>query len=190
MDIKKLAPWNWFKNEEQESGAIVPVQRDEKKTLNQEEGPLYPLYNLHREMDRLFDNAFRGFGLSPFRSEIFSPIATSGFLKPQVDVGATDKEYSITVEVPGVSEKDVNVEVSNNTMTIRGEKKQEKEEKDKNYYRVERSYGSFQRVLSLPEDANQEEIKATFKNGILFIRMPRKAFPKSDVKQIEVKSAE
>ena len=198
MDIKKLAPWNWFKNEEQESGAIVPIQRDEKKTLHQKEGSLNPLFNLHREMDRLFDNAFRGLGvspdrfpgLSPFKSEIFSPLTTSELLKPQVDVGATGKEYSITVEVPGVSEKDVNVEVSNNTMTIRGEKKQEKEEKDKNYYRVERSYGSFQRVLSLPEDADQEGIKATFKNGILSIRMPRKALPKSDVKQIEVRSTE
>ena len=190
MDIKKLAPWNWFKNEEQESGAILPVQRDEKKTLHQEEGPLNPLFNLHREIDKLFDHAFRGSVLSPLKSKIFSPLSTSGLLKPQVDVGATDKEYSITVEVPGVSEKDVNIEVSNNTMTIRGEKKQEKEENNKNYYRVERSYGSFQRVLSLPEDVDQEEIKATFKNGILSIRMPRKALPKSDVKQIEVKRTE
>ena len=86
-----------------------------------------------------------------------------------------------------MDQQDVKVEVSNNTMTIKGEKKQKKEEKGKNYYRVERSYGSFQRVLSLPEDANQEDIKASFKNGILTIRMPRKALPKSDVKQIEVK---
>lgn len=187
MDIKKLAPWNWFKKEEEDAGAIVPVQRDETKSFYPEEGNLSPLFQLHREMDKLFDSAFRGFGLSPLGSDIFSPLTASGELKPQVDIGATDNEYSITVEVPGVDQQDVKVEVSNNTMTIRGEKKHEKEEKDKNYYRVERSYGSFQRVLSLPEDANQEDVKATFNNGILTIRMPRKALPKTDVKQIEIK---
>ena len=195
MDIKKLAPWNWFKKEEEESGAMVPVKRDETKPLSSEEGPLSPLFQLHREMDKLFDNAFRGFGVSPSRfpglsplgSDLLSPLSSSAFLMPQVDVGATDKEYSITVEIPGVTEKDVNIEVANNTMTIRGEKNQEKEEKDKNYYRVERSYGSFQRVLSLPEDADQEDIKANFKNGILTIKMGRKALPKPNVKQIAIK---
>lgn len=187
MDIKKLAPWNWFKKEEEESGAHVPVKMAEKHPQYSEENYLNPIVQLHREMDKLFENTFRGFGLSPFRSELFSPLTTSGLLKPQVDIGANDKEYTITVEVPGVSEKDVQVEVSNNIMTIKGEKKQEKEEKDKDFYRIERSYGSFQRVLSLPEDADQTDIKATFKNGILKVRMPRRALPASEVKQIDVK---
>lgn len=187
MDIKKLAPWNWFKKEEEEGGATVPVKRTHKEATVAEGASFYPIFQLQREMERLFENAFRGFGLSPFMSELFTPLTASGFLKPQVDVGASDKEYAITVEVPGVDEKDVKVEIANNTLTIRGEKKQEKEEKNKNYYRVERSYGSFQRVLSLPEDANQEDIKASFKNGVLTIKMPRKALPKSDVKQIEIK---
>jgi HSP20 family protein len=138
-------------------------------------------------MDNLFENAFRGFGISPFASELFTPLTASGLLKPQVDVAATDKEYLITVEVPGVGEKDVKIEVAGDTMTIRGEKKQEKEEKEKNYYRVERSYGSFQRVLSLPEDADQEDIKAKFENGVLTITMPRKALPKPEVKEIEIR---
>jgi len=189
MDIKKLAPWNWFKKEEDEAGAVVPVQRDESKSSYADDNSLKPLIQLHREMDRLFDNAFRGFGIAPFRSEIFSPLTASGLLKPQIDISATDNEYSIAVEVPGVDEKDVKVEVADNTMTIKGEKKQEKEEKNKNYYCVERSYGSFQRVLSLPEDASQEDIKATFKNGVLTIKMPRKSLPKSKVKQIEVKTS-
>jgi HSP20 family protein len=81
------------------------------------------------------------------------------------------------------------VELDDNTIIIRGEKKQEKEEKDKNYYCVERSYGSFRRVLSLPEDAAQDDIMATFKNGILTIKMPKKTMPKADVKQIEIKNA-
>ena len=97
------------------------------------------------------------------------------------------KEYAISVEVPGVDEKDVKIELANNTLTIGGEKKQEKEEKEKNFYRVERSYGSFQRVLSLPEDADQEKIQATFKKGVLRITVPRKALPHAEAKQIEVK---
>ncbi|MDD3620001.1 MAG: Hsp20/alpha crystallin family protein [Desulfobulbaceae bacterium] len=190
MDIKKFAPWNWFKKEEEEGGSTVPVLRADAPQALPESGVLNPIVQLHREMDRLFDNAFRGFGLSPLRSDFFTPLTASGLLKPQVDIGATDKEYSITVEVPGVDEKDVRVEIANNTLTIRGEKKQEKEEKDKNYYRVERSYGSFQRVLSLPEDADQDGVKASFKKGVLTIAMPRKPLPKAEVKQIEIKSDE
>lgn len=187
MDIKKLAPWNWFKKEEEESGAAGPVKRADMQATPGGGASSHPLVQLQREIDRLFENTFRGFGLTPFSSELFTPLTTSGLLKPQVDIGASDKEYSIIVEVPGIDEKDVKVEIANNTMIIRGEKKHEKEEKDKNYYRVERSFGSFQRVLSLPEDANQDDVKATFKNGVLLIKMPRKALPKSDVKQIEIK---
>lgn len=185
MNIKKLAPWNWFKNEEEEAGANVPVKRTDVRPSFSKGAETNPIVQLHREMDRLFENAFRGFGMTPFRTDIF-PSITADLLKPQVDIGATEKEYSITAEVPGVDEKDVKIEIANNTMTICGEKKQEKEEKDKNYYRVERSYGSFQRILSLPEDADQENIKATFKKGILTIKIPKKSLPKTEVKQIEI----
>ncbi|WP_028580882.1 Hsp20/alpha crystallin family protein [Desulfogranum japonicum] len=187
MDIKKFAPWNWFKKEEEEPNATIPiVQRSNISPTYSNKGGSHPLAHVHHEMDRLFEEAFRGFGMSPFRTHAFPTMENTGFLKPQVDIGATEKEYSITVEVPGVAEKDVRVEVTNNTMTICGEKKQEKEEKDKNYYRVERSYGSFQRVLSLPDDADQDNIKATFNNGILTITMPRKSLPQSETKKIQI----
>lgn len=187
MDIKKLAPWNWFKKEEEQSKAKVPVDRKNPVAQHSQNNSGSPIVQLHREIDALFENAFRGFGISPFRSDLFTPPTAEELLKPQVDIGATDEEYTITVEVPGVSEKDVKVEISGNTMIIQGEKKQEKEEKDKNYYRVERSYGSFQRVLSLPEDADQEDVKARFNKGVLTVKMPRKSLPKSDVRQIEIK---
>ena len=90
--------------------------------------------------------------------------------------------------MPGVDEKDVQLELINDTLKIKGDKKQQKEEKEKNYYRIERSYGSFQRVLSLPEDADQDNIKAVYKNGIMNITIPRKAAPKTEVKQIEIKT--
>ena len=189
MDIKKLAPWNWFKKEEEGAGEIVPVQHSRAR----EQG--YPLYNpviqLHQEIDRIFDNVFRGFGLSPFGfGKPLLPRMAEGMLKPTLDLGATDKEYTITMEIPGVNGKDIKLEIANDTLTIRGEKKQEKEEKERNYYRMERSYGSFQRVLSLPEDADHDGVKAEFRQGVLTVTMPRKKLPESDVKRIEVKSAE
>jgi len=189
MDIKKLVPWNWFKKEEEQTGSIVPVKSGDVQTVYPPSSMANPIIQLHSEMDRLFENAFRGFGRSSFSSDFFTHDSAARLLKPKVDIGATDKEYSITVEVPGVSEKDIKVELEDNNMIIRGEKNQEKEEKDKNYYCVERSYGSFQRVLSLPEDAAKEDIQAIFKNGILTIKMPRKAIPKANVRPIEVRKA-
>lgn len=186
MNIKKLAPWNWF-NKEEEAGSNVPVvQKTDVQPSYTGGVAMHPIGRLHREVDRLFDYAFRGFGMAPFRSDIFPSMTDVGMLKPQVDIGATDTEYSITVEVPGVDEKDVKGEIANDTMTIRGEKKQEKEEKDKSFYRIERFYGSFQRILSLPVDADQENVKATFNKSILTIKMPRKDMPKSQVKQISI----
>ena len=110
-------------------------------------------------------------------------------IKPTLDLGATDKAYTVTVEIPGVDEKDVKLEIANDILTIRGEKRQETEEKEKNYYRLERSYGSFQRVLSLPEDIDQDGVKASFNRGVLTVTMPRKALPKSDVRQIAINTA-
>nr|WP_281357791.1 Hsp20/alpha crystallin family protein [Desulfobacter latus] len=114
---------------------------------------------------------------------------TGSLLKPRLDLSATDKEYTVSLEIPGVSEKDVNLELADDTLIIRGEKKQKKEEKKKNFYRLERSYGSFQRTLSLPEDADKDNIKADFKNGVLNITIPRKALPSgTKAKQIEIKN--
>jgi HSP20 family protein len=186
MEIKKWVPWNWFKKEESEQNNTVPVQRE--NTGEQAGVLVHPLRQFHQEIDRLFDRSFGGFGLSSFFDQPFFSRMSDGTLKPTLDLGANNKEYSITVEVPGVDKKDVKLEIVNNTLTISGEKKQEKEEKDKDYYRVERSYGSFRRVLSLPEDADQNGIKAKFKNGVLTVTMPRKELPKPDIKQIEVKA--
>lgn len=185
MELKKLAPWNWFKNEE-EGDHSVPVKHGEKK-------PLYsghhhdPMLQIHRDIDHLFDQFFRGWGV-PRRGGLshLTDFTNDTMLRPKIDLSGADKEYLLTVEIPGVSDKDMSVDISNNIMTIKGEKKLEKEEKEKNYYRIERSYGSFQRVLSLPEDVDQEGIQASFNNGILTITMPRKALPKGEVKQVEI----
>lgn len=185
MELKKLAPWNWFKNEE-ETDHHVPVKHGDK-------GRPYPgrhhdpMIQVHRDIDHIFEQFFRGWGFPQASGfDTFSGFPAGTLLKPKVDLSAGEKEYLLTVEIPGVNEKEVTVDISNNTMTIKGEKKQEKEEKDTNYYRIERSYGSFQRVLSLPEDVDQDGIAATFKNGVLSITMPRKALPAGEVKQVEI----
>jgi len=189
MDIKKWIPWNWFKKEEEGSGKTVPVQHEGRQ--EQAVTLTSPLQQFHQDIDRLFDQTFRGYGLS---SAIFNPSFpprlndAALMLKPTLDLAVTDQEYTLTVEIPGVDEKDVKLEIVNDTLTIRGEKKQEKEEKEKNFYRMERSYGSFQRVLCLPDDVDQGNIKASFAKGILTITLPRKMVPKSDVKHIEIQN--
>lgn len=180
MDINKLAPWNWFRKEQEQEGKSLPVARSVAPGF---EGS--PLVQLQREIDRLFDEVFRDVSFSsrgPGRS-----LAPSAWLKPTMDIAANDKEYTVTVELPGVEENDVQVELEGDTLKIRGEKKQEKEETKKDFYRVERAYGSFQRVLSLPEDADQANIGAKFNKGVLTVSIPRKASARTEAKRIPIK---
>jgi HSP20 family protein len=148
-----------------------------------------PLLQLHRGIDRVFDDVFRGF---PFSSgglgRSLTSLAPSDWLKPTMDIAANDKEYTVTVELPGVAESDVHLELEGDILKIKGEKKQEKEEKEKDFYRVERSYGSFQRTLSLPEDADNSAIGAKFSKGVLTVNIPRKATSKSETKRIPISS--
>jgi len=189
MNIKQLSPWNWFNKENESSGSMVPIRRPESGG-----GAVYfpegrwndPFQQLHREMDRLFENTLLGVGFLQERGEGLA--LPAGLLRPSVDIAAGEKSYTISVEVPGVEEKDVKVEMAGDTLTISGEKKHEGEEKEKNYYRMERSYGLFQRVLTLPEDTDRDGVSATFKNGVLTINIPRLTATPTDVKQIEIKS--
>lgn len=186
MDIRKLAPWNWFKKEgEAEKGLRV-----RRAGSGRSDGRMYnQIEQFRNEIGKMFDSMFSGFGMPRLGSSWPELSETpGGMLKPTLDVECTDKEYTISVEVPGVNEKDIHLELSDRTLTIRGEKRRDQEEREKNYYRIESSYGSFQRVLSLPEDADQEGIKAGFKKGVLGISIPRKGMPESNVRRIEVKT--
>jgi HSP20 family protein len=131
---------------------------------------------LQREIDRLFDDFTRGF-----------PAMTSPDLTPTLDVTETDKELEITAELPGLEEKDVQINVADNLLTIKGEKKAETEQKDKNYRLVERSYGSFARTLELPAGINPDQIKASIAKGVLTVTVPKPA--PAQTKKIEVKAA-
>jgi HSP20 family protein len=140
-----------------------------------------PFISLQQEIDQLFDDFTRG----------FPSLGTLGGgmnkMLPTMDVSETDKEIEITAELPGLEEKDVQINVADDILTIRGEKKVEKEQKDKNYHLVERSYGSFERSLALPEGVNADAIKASIAKGVLTVTVP-KPVP-AQVKKVEVKAA-
>ena len=181
MNLEKLAPWNWFKKEEEQSGQIIPVRRDRSAEA-------YPisLLDLQKEFDRFYDALRRDFstGWSALRPDA---LLSSAWFKPSLDIASNEKEYSIKVELPGIDANDVTIEISANTLKVTGEKKHEEEEKGKNFYRVERSYGSFQRILDLPEDADADKITSSYKDGVLNIAIPKKVLPKEETKKIEIK---
>jgi HSP20 family protein len=129
---------------------------------------------LHNDIDRLFDgfiSPWLDFDLLGRRNA--KPVG--GSVIPRLDVHSDDKNYTVTAELPGVPMSDISLEVKENTLYMRGEKKVESTEEKKDYHISERMYGSFERALALPEDAMVEEIKASHKDGILTVVIPRKA---------------
>ncbi len=159
--------------------SLIPVGRDRQNNIKAE-----PFFSLQREIDRLFDDFARGF---PTLSSFGNGNGNGGKLLPSVDVVETDKEIEITAELPGLEEKDVQLNVADNVLTIRGEKKAEKEEKDKDYRLVERSYGAFERTMELPDGVDVDEIKASIAKGVLKVTVPKPA--PAQAKKIEVQSA-
>ena len=156
--------------------SLIPVGRDRGVAV-----PANPFMSLQREIDRLFDDFTSGFPTFPSFGNGKSQ------LMPSMDVTETDKAIEITAELPGLEEKDVQVNLADNLLTIRGEKKSEKEEKDKNYRLVERSYGSFERTLELPEGVDVDAIQASIAKGVLKVTVPKPAPAQS--KTIDVKAA-
>jgi HSP20 family protein len=121
------------------------------------------LTRMQEEMNRYFDDFF---------GEQRRGLAEGAWL-PAVDVSETDSEMVVRAELPGMTQDDIEVNLQDNVLTLKGEKKQEKKEEKENYHRVERSYGSFSRSFTLPAGVNQDEVKATFKDGVLEIAMPK-----------------
>jgi len=115
-------------------------------------------------MDRFMQDYFR-----PSEGEDF---AGSTFA-PAVDIKETPKEYLVTAEVPGIDKKDIHIEIADNLLTLKGERKFEKEQKEESYHRVERSYGSFTRSFSLPTKVKADAIEASFKDGVLTVKIPK-----------------
>src|SRR5262245_8296155 len=139
---------------------------------------------LHREMNSLFDNAWRGFGVPAVAGDSSSVSQ----LQPTTDIAETDKEYEVTVELPGIDEKDVEVTLSNGLLLIKGEKKFEREEKKKDYYLSERSFGSFQRSIRVPDGIDPEKVSAAFNKGVLTLKLPKLPEVQASTKKIAVKT--
>ena len=127
--------------------------------------PMRNLFSLHNEMGRIFGDLF-----AP-REDGTDTEETSWM--PTVDISETENGYEIRAELPGVSEEDVNVSVTDNLLTVKGEKRQEEESEGKNYHRVERRYGSFQRSFTLPRHIDSGGISAGFKDGVLTLGIPK-----------------
>jgi len=145
----------------------------------------YPFGAFQREMNKLFDDFFGGFDLSPW-APVEKRLSTP--FTPHIDVSETDKEIKVSAELPGMDEKDIDVSLTRDTLTIKGEKKQEAEDKGEGYYRMERSYGSFTRSIPLPIEVDTDKVQATFKKGVLEITLPKTARAIQETKKIPVKA--
>lgn len=128
--------------------------------------PLDSVFSLPRELDRWMDEALGGVQYA--RGENLR----TWF--PLTDVSETPEHLTLRLEVPGLSREDVKISVENNTLTVRGEKKQETSSEDENFFRAERTYGAFERSFSLPTHVNSDDVKASLQDGILTIRFPRR----------------
>ena len=172
MAIGNLVPWRW--------GSLRNVDEDRSFDAFRTE-----MDSLHRSIDRLFADAWS----SGFAPSLLSEAWTTGKITPSLDVVDEDKAFRVTVELPGMTDKDVAVTVDDRTLTIRGEKKEEKEKKEKDVFRRERAYGSFRRTIELPGNIDAAKIEAKFKDGVLTIDLPKTKEAQERVKQIPVKAA-
>jgi HSP20 family protein len=168
MAIRDLIPWSRQENR-------LPVSADAQRDRDD-----HPLLSLHRDVNRLFDDVFRGFGVPSFAG------FERGLAWPNVEFGETDQEIRITAELPGLDEKDVELALEDRVLTLRGEKRSEVDDKDRGY--SERSYGRFERRIALPKGIEADKANATFKNGVLTVTLPKSAASNENVRRIPVNS--
>jgi HSP20 family protein len=141
--------------------------------------PYREFTTLQDRLNRLFQNSF---------GDNQDTLSTSNF-NPAVDVYEDEHNVSLKIEVPGIDEKDLDIRVENNTLTVHGERKFEKEEKEENFRRVERQYGSFTRSFTLPQTVDAENVSANYDKGVLKISLPKKAEAKPKQIKVNVGSA-
>lgn len=165
MAIRDLIPWG---RQENRLPTISAEQRD---------GDEHPILSLHREVNRLFDDVFRGFAVPS--------LGGAGSLAwPHVELGETAKDIRVTAELPGLNEKDVDISLEEGVLTLRGEKRSEVEDKERGY--SERSYGRFERRIGLPKGIDRERSNATFRNGVLTVTLPKTEAANENVRRIPI----
>lgn len=155
----------------------------------------WSLMDLHSEVDRLFDDFARGFGWPGLRRSFFEDRPSgreSAIPSPstRVNVVETDSAYEIEAELPGLDQKDIELKVSDGVLTLSGERKAEQEQKKKDYHLMERSYGSFRRSFTLPDNIVEDKIDARFANGVLTVTLPKRepGATKPGEKKIDIKA--
>lgn len=160
--------------------SIVPFGR----SISSMRGGADPFSSLRRDMDRLFDGFTRDWSLP-------SVFEASGFLTPKVNIAETDKGLEMTAELPGINQKDIELDLSDGVLTLKAEHKAEKEEKDekKHYHLIERSHGTFLRQIALPFEADEDKVEASFDKGVLKVLVPRSAKVAKQAKKIAVKAS-
>lgn len=164
MAVRDLIPWG-------RSASAAPTRYGEGAD---------PFATLRREMDRLFDDAFRGFG-----------VPSLGFGRdvgwPSLEVSETDEDVTVAAELPGLDEKDVEVLLAEGVLTIRGEKKSETEDKERRF--SERCYGRFERRVALPAEVDEDKVQASFENGVLTVTLSKSAKARERVRRIPLNKA-
>jgi HSP20 family protein len=181
MTLKEMVPWRW--------GGLRRWD-DEDRPF---ESFLREMDQLHKDMDRLFDDFWKGSTrlsslTTPWQPMSSTPWAHSEVM-PRLDETEDDKAFHVRVELPGMDQEDVDITLSNGMLTIRGEKKREEEEKGKDFYRKERSFGAFRRTLPIPADVDEQAIQASFKRGVLYIDLPKTEEARKKVTHIDIKAA-
>lgn len=142
-----------------------------------------PMLAIQNEMNRMFDQLFSDD--FPFTPRLLARPAMDFF--PRLDISETETEYKVSAEMPGMDEKDIQVRFEKDTLVLSGEKKSETEEKEKTYHRVERSYGSFERVIPFNVPLDEDKVSAQFKNGVLTVTLPKTGDAIRKSRQIEIK---
>jgi len=168
MSVRDLIPWG------HEESRVPSLFRDNERD---------PFLSLHREVNRLFDDVFRGFD---GRLPSLGRASSFGGNWPSVEISDNDKEIRVTAEVPGMEEKDIEVLLDDGVLTLRGEKRSETEDKDRQF--SERYYGRFERRIPLGYEIEEDKIDARFKNGVLSVTLPKTAKAQSQAKRIAIKS--
>ena len=163
-------------------GATLEKSETKKQELKKKRDFHLPFANLKREMNRLFDEFFHG------DEQTFQawPAFETDF-QAKVDVTDNNGELVVTAELPGVKLEDIDVTVNSSFLRIEGEKREEKEEKEKGKYRLERSYGSFMRQIPLPCEVEKDQVHASYKDGVLRISLPKSKASIEDEKKVEVR---
>lgn len=154
------------------------------RELSARRGELEPFHEFQREMNRLLEDFFTDLPVARWGGREMAAVEFS----PRVDVSETDKEVVVSAELPGMDEKDIAVEMEEDAVTIRGERKEDKENKGRNWYTREQSYGSFRRVVQLPANVQGDKAAARFRKGVLTVTIPKKETEPSRRKTINIES--